>query len=380
MTEDEADRLLEEFEIDDLAQQDMRDGMRRAGSTSPRTKIEKYDHHAFIAGILVELCPVNLLIGHGGRDSEEGESTADWVITYRLPNKQGTTWSVEDLLLRFKRHEMKTLGTLVWSLLYVLVDDCLDATAVLELRIEAAEGVIFGGETPDSNATKELQQELFNIRRDLLALQHKVQPMSDVAERLMTGDIEWIGTKQPERLREPSQPRAAGKRSADESDRAREERVRCAALARVAAHERDHEDDDGWGSIMLGAAFIAGLYGMNFTHMPELSWYPRLIRVRNLPDADPDGRALLLPPQARTGSEALRRGFDRGGRLGTVRTVKSARPGGRAGQRPPPHLGHDHPGGDREADRDHADHRVDGLERAVWESSFQMFQIRVTQT
>ena len=29
----------------------------------------------------------------------------------------------------------------------------------------------------------------------------------------------------------------------------------------------------GWGSILLGATLIAGIYGMNFTHMPELRWY-----------------------------------------------------------------------------------------------------------
>ncbi len=273
MTEDEADRLLEEFEIDDLAQQDMRDGMRRAGSTSPRTKIEKYDHHAFIAGYSGQLCPVNLLIGHGGRDSEEGESTADWVITYRLPNKQGTTWSVEDLLLRFKRHEMKTLGTLVWSLLDALVDDCLDATAALELRIEAAEGVIFGGETPDSNATKELQQELFNIRRDLLALQHKVQPMSDVAERLMTGDIEWIGTSNRndfENLR--NHVLRASDQLTNQTELVKSEFDALLSLASQRMNEI-MKTMTGWGSILLGAALIAGIYGMNFTHMPELSWY-----------------------------------------------------------------------------------------------------------
>ncbi len=29
----------------------------------------------------------------------------------------------------------------------------------------------------------------------------------------------------------------------------------------------------GWGSILLGATLIAGIYGMNFTHMPETHWY-----------------------------------------------------------------------------------------------------------
>jgi Mg2+ and Co2+ transporter CorA len=27
-----------------------------------------------------------------------------------------------------------------------------------------------------------------------------------------------------------------------------------------------------WGAILLGSTLIAGIYGMNFTHMPELDW------------------------------------------------------------------------------------------------------------
>jgi magnesium transporter len=28
-----------------------------------------------------------------------------------------------------------------------------------------------------------------------------------------------------------------------------------------------------WGSIGFGATLIAGIYGMNFDHLPELHWY-----------------------------------------------------------------------------------------------------------
>jgi magnesium transporter len=28
-----------------------------------------------------------------------------------------------------------------------------------------------------------------------------------------------------------------------------------------------------WGAILLGSTLIAGIYGMNFKHMPELNWY-----------------------------------------------------------------------------------------------------------
>ena len=27
-----------------------------------------------------------------------------------------------------------------------------------------------------------------------------------------------------------------------------------------------------WGAILLGATLVAGIYGMNFEHMPELGW------------------------------------------------------------------------------------------------------------
>ena len=27
-----------------------------------------------------------------------------------------------------------------------------------------------------------------------------------------------------------------------------------------------------WGAILLGSTLVAGIYGMNFTHMPELHW------------------------------------------------------------------------------------------------------------
>ena len=27
-----------------------------------------------------------------------------------------------------------------------------------------------------------------------------------------------------------------------------------------------------WGAILLGSTLVAGIYGMNFRHMPELSW------------------------------------------------------------------------------------------------------------
>jgi magnesium transporter len=37
-----------------------------------------------------------------------------------------------------------------------------------------------------------------------------------------------------------------------------------------------------WGAILFGASLIAGIYGMNFQHMPELGWiagYPMALAM-----------------------------------------------------------------------------------------------------
>ena len=45
---------------------------------------------------------------------------------------------------------------------------------------------------------------------------------------------------------------------------------------------RDVRKVTAWGSVGLAWTVIVGLYGMNFTHMPELSWtwgYPAVLAV-----------------------------------------------------------------------------------------------------
>ena len=182
LTEDEANRLIQEFSIDDLAVEDIRDGgLRDAGST-PRTKIEIYEHHAFIAAYSGDLCPVNLLIGER------------WVTTFRQPNEAGKTWSIDPVLVRFKQGEITSLGRLVWCVLDALVDDCLDRAGELEGAIEKIEARIFGTEPLKRDDTQKIQRELFDIRRELVALQHKVHPMEEVAAKFRDGEVKWVGS------------------------------------------------------------------------------------------------------------------------------------------------------------------------------------------
>jgi magnesium transporter len=120
---------------------------------------------------------------------------------------------------------------------------------------------------------KSLQKDLFDIRRDLLALQHKVQPMADVAEQLRDGKIEWIGEdnrKDFDNLR--NHVLRANDLITTQRDLVASEVDALLSLASQRMNEI-MKTMTGWGSILLGAALIAGIYGMNFTHMPETKWY-----------------------------------------------------------------------------------------------------------
>ena len=99
---------------------------------------------------------------------------------------------------------------------------------------------------------------------------------------------------------------------------------------------------------------------MNFTHMPELSWYfgyPTAIFMMLMPD-----RAALYYFLKKRDWRLQPHGVDSDLRSGWTRAPARVAQRGPAA---PAHLRHDDPGGDGERDRDHADHRVHGLERAV---------------
>ena len=257
----EADRLVEEFKIDDLAVDDIRDGGRRDAGAAPRTKIEIFEHHAFIAAYSGDLSPVNLLIGDR------------WLSTFRQQNQAGRTWPVDALVARFGQGDIGSIGMLVWCVLDALVDDCIARASELEEQIEQIEQQIFADQPMRGSETKEIQKRLFKIRRELVALQLKVQPLEEVAAKLSEGNVKWVGAenrKEFENLRHHvlrANEQISGHRELVQSE--------MDALLALSGQRMNEvmKTMTGWGSILLGATLIAGIYGMNFTHMPELRWY-----------------------------------------------------------------------------------------------------------
>ena len=113
---------------------------------------------------------------------------------------------------------------------------------------------------------------LFHLRRQLLKFYRLVGPMEDMATRLYQWDVPAIGMEVRPYFRDVADQvrRVAGRTSAlldivtsvfDMSNLLEQQRQ--GVITRKLA---------AWAAILATPTAIAGIYGMNFQHMPELQW------------------------------------------------------------------------------------------------------------
>jgi magnesium transporter len=252
-SEDDLDRLQQEFSLHPLAMEDVREHHQRP-------KLEKYPTHAFIVVYSAELQEVNIFVG------------PTWVITVRESQGDASPWSVADARSRFDRThpEACDVGFLVYVLLDQVVDGYFDAIDRAEDAVEKLEDVIFGEEHRDES---EVQQYLFDIRRRLLRFRRAIVPLREVVGALLRKEVDWIDDHDVVLLQDVYDHVL---RAIDFLDSGRELMGNAvdAHLAIISNRMNSvMKKMTSWGAILLLSTLVAGIYGMNFKHMPELHWY-----------------------------------------------------------------------------------------------------------
>ena len=251
-SEDDLKRLQEEFGLHPLAMEDVR-------THHQRPKLENYPSHAFLVAYSCELQEVDLFIG------------PTWVISVRESTAVGKTWSLDAARDRFERTHPgdPDVGFLVYVLLDELVDGYFDATDRAEDALEQLEDRIFGERL---QAERVVQQELFDIRRQLLVFRRAVVPLREVVAGLLRKEVEWVDDHDVVLLQDVYDHVL---RAIDLLDGQRELMGNAvdAHLAIISNRMNSvMKKMTSWGAILLGSTLVAGIYGMNFRHMPELSW------------------------------------------------------------------------------------------------------------
>ena len=224
-----------------------------------RPKLEHYANHSFVVAYSKEMAEVDLFIG------------PTWLITVRERNPEGEVCHIEAIRKRFERDapQQTTVGHFVYVVLDELVDGYLDRTDDMEDEVEAIEESIILDQVTDP---KEIQVKLLELRRDLLRFRKIVLPLRDVLVRLQRGEVESIDHIAREQLQDVVDH---AYRVVDQLDQDRELIANAVDAHQSLMANRMNQvmkRMTSWGAILLVSTLIAGIYGMNFEHMPELGW------------------------------------------------------------------------------------------------------------
>ncbi len=227
-----------------------------------RSKIEFYPDYVFLVAHGLELDPSDELV-----DSELHLFAGQGF--YVLTIRREPLLRFEPTLERAGRgsgiaHE--GIGYSVYLLLDEIVDGYLDSVERLEDLSDYIEERVFADEESD-----DLQEQIFRLKRKIVRFRRLVSPMRAVIDQLSEhGDIV---TPALDPYYRDVQDHVI--RSIELVDNIRE-LLSTALEARLAQTSNRlsvvTKRLSAWAGIILVPTLIAGIYGMNFTHMPELDW------------------------------------------------------------------------------------------------------------
>jgi magnesium transporter len=146
------------------------------------------------------------------------------------------------------------------------VDDYVPAIEGLEHDIEEVEEQLFSGERSNQ------AERIYRLQREVLGFRKATAPLVDPIERLAAGHHEQIHPEIRDYFRDVNDHLI---RARDHLDAMRDllSGSLQANLAQVGVRQNeDVRRISAWVAIIAVPTAIAGIYGMNFEHMPELRW------------------------------------------------------------------------------------------------------------
>ncbi len=264
-TPEEFDSLRREFALHPLAVED-------AIHAHQRPKLEVYDDMVFLVlktaryvdpTEVIQLGEVLVFIG------------SDFIITVRH-GEATNLHPVREALDANPERLRHGPGAVLHAILDRIVDDYLPAIEGLEQDIEQVEEQLFSGERVNP------AERIYRLQREVLSFRKATAPLVEPMERLARGHYELIHPEIRDYFRDVNDHLI---RARDHLDAMRDllSSSLMANLAQVGVRQNDDvRRISAWVAIIAVPTMIAGIYGMNFEHMPELSWelgYPLVLLV-----------------------------------------------------------------------------------------------------
>jgi magnesium transporter len=263
-TVDEFDSVRREFSLHELAVED-------AIKAHQRPKLEVYGDSLFIvlkpahyvaSDKTVEFGEILIFIGDG------------FIITVR--HGEAALHAV-----RMRSEARPDLlecgpGAALYAIVDWIVDEYQPIIDALDDDVSDVEREVF---SPSPVNTAE---RIYDLKREILALHAAIAPLADPLDRLARGRHELIHETMRAYFRDVHDHVL---RVVDQVEGHRDLLTSVLAANMTQVTVRQNEDMrkiSAWAAIILAPTLIAGLYGMNFKHMPELGWtfgYPLVLLV-----------------------------------------------------------------------------------------------------
>ena len=232
-----------------------------AGKAHQHPKIEQYGEALFIVARTAQLVEghiafgeTHLFVGRGYVVSvRHGASRSYASVRERCESCPTVLSQGEDYIL--------------YAILDFIVDNYMPVLEALHAEVEVLESDVFS-----KPAEQVAVERLYMIRRELLRLRNAVAPLVEVCRRLEHADVMPIDAAMQPLFRDVTDHVL---RVQEEIDALRE----VLAFAFEASLMRGQAQQTAitrklaaWAAILAVPTAIAGIYGMNFDHMPELKW------------------------------------------------------------------------------------------------------------
>ncbi|HEX7779993.1 MAG TPA: magnesium/cobalt transporter CorA [Vicinamibacterales bacterium] len=258
----EMKELQEEFALHDLAVED-------ASGGHQRPKMEEYGRSLFIVVHSVEP-------GDGGLHI--GQVSIFVGDSYILSVRHATRYGFSELRGRTEREpELLSHGPayVLYALLDSVVDRYFPVLEALSDETEELEEKIFGAQT-----TRAQVEALYALKRKLTGLKHAVSPLLEVTTKLHGGRVPAMCAGLQDYFRDVHDHLVRLEQSIDTLRDAVSTAVSM-NLSLITLQENEVTKRlASYAALIAVPTLIVGVYGMNFTYMPELQWrfgYPLVL-------------------------------------------------------------------------------------------------------
>ncbi|MGK5114704.1 magnesium/cobalt transporter CorA [Geodermatophilus sp. CPCC 205506] len=270
-TEVELGAIAERYGLHPLAVED-------AVYAHQRPKLERYDD-----GLFMVLKTATYVEHDRLTATSEVVDTGEVMVFlgphYVITVRHGEHGGLADLRRNLEeQRELLCLGpaAVLYGVADRVVDDFVDVASQVEEDVDELEASVFSDRRSDDIG------RLYQLKRELMSLRRAVSPLEVPLQRLSQRQFEVV----------PEAMRSYFRDVEDHAIRVRDQvsgldelltSILQASLARTSqADNEDMRKISAWAGIIAVPTAIAGIYGMNFEYMPELTWrfgYPLVLLV-----------------------------------------------------------------------------------------------------